>query len=414
METDNTSDLQEKQRQLDSFLVDNQELESLNARLATFNLFRVLRIERAEIRHSNVLAWLLTPDEAHGLGATFLRRFLSRLLMENEDAKVTLAPAQIELMNLNDAEVFREWQYIDILVRSRSNGWCLLIENKIGSKEKTGALARYRQAVEADMPWAQVVPVLLTMEGEDPSDEAQEAGYISLSHVQVLELAERIIEQNAARIPSDASVVLNHYLDTLRRLTMQDDELIDLCKTIYRKHREAIDLIVEYGASSQVVDACKETVPTVVDCEFVAHRTGKAWFLPRQMGDHQPAGGFSSWPFLPRPTAVVCWYAYAKKRGKLRLTLEVGPVSKPALRIRLLKAIKKASFSFQEKSAFRETAKYTRILSMSQKLRTNEDGEVDDNPEYIKEVATSLWKKFWDEGGKITGVLKDFDWDGKG
>ncbi len=403
----------DRQHQLNSFLVDNQELESLNARLATFNLFRVLRIEKAEIRHSNVLAWLLTPDATHGLGATFLRRFLSRLLMENEDADVTLTPAQIELMNFNDVEVLREWQHIDIVARSHSNGWCLLIENKIGSKEKKGALAQYLQAVKADMPRAQVVPVLLTMEGEDPSDEGQEAGFIPLSHVQVLELAERIIEQNAARIPGGASVFLNHYLDTLRRLTMQDDELIDLCKTIYRKHHEAIDLIVEYGASSQVLDACEEAAPTLVDCEFVVRRRGLVWFLPRQMGDHQRAGSFSSWPFLPQPVAVMCWYQYGKRSGRLRLTLEVGPVSEPTLRIRLLKAIKKAGFSFGEKSAFKAGPKYTRILSMSHKLRTNEDGDVDDNPEYVKEIAKSLWKKFWDEGGKITGVLKDFDWDGK-
>jgi hypothetical protein len=37
---------------------------------------------------------------------------------------------------------------------------------------------------------------------------------------------------------------------------MSDPELVDLCKAIYRKHREAIDLIVEYGASSRVLDVC--------------------------------------------------------------------------------------------------------------------------------------------------------------
>ena len=36
------------QRLLDAFLVDNQELELLNARLSAFNLFSVLRIERVE------------------------------------------------------------------------------------------------------------------------------------------------------------------------------------------------------------------------------------------------------------------------------------------------------------------------------------------------------------------------------
>ena len=43
---------------LDRFLADNPELEQLSARLATVNILRALKIERAEIRHSNVLGWL--------------------------------------------------------------------------------------------------------------------------------------------------------------------------------------------------------------------------------------------------------------------------------------------------------------------------------------------------------------------
>ena len=102
-------DLAASLRALDAFLVDNPELEELDARLSTFNLFNILRVEKAEIRHSNVLGWLLDPAESHGLGAIFLRRFLSRLLMDHQPDKVSLSPAQVELMNLADVEVRREW-----------------------------------------------------------------------------------------------------------------------------------------------------------------------------------------------------------------------------------------------------------------------------------------------------------------
>lgn len=57
---------------LDRFLADNDELEELTAELATFNVFRVLTIEEAEIRHSNTLGWLLDPAESHGLSDVFL------------------------------------------------------------------------------------------------------------------------------------------------------------------------------------------------------------------------------------------------------------------------------------------------------------------------------------------------------
>ena len=84
IDSSENSELQvEPSRVLDKFLVDNAELEELSARLSIFNIFRVLRIEQAEIRHSNALAWLLDPRESHGLGEAFLRRFLSTILLEN-------------------------------------------------------------------------------------------------------------------------------------------------------------------------------------------------------------------------------------------------------------------------------------------------------------------------------------------
>ncbi len=107
MTTQGDIDTGDAQRQLDAFLVDNRELEQLHARLSAFNLFSILRIDHAEIRHSNVLAWLLTPGESHGLGPVFLRRFLSRLLMDNEQSAVSLTPAHVELMQIGDVEVAR-------------------------------------------------------------------------------------------------------------------------------------------------------------------------------------------------------------------------------------------------------------------------------------------------------------------
>jgi hypothetical protein len=76
---------------LDNFLVNNVELEELSARLSTFNIFNVLRIENKEIRHSNALAWLIDPQESHGLGQIFLRRFLSTILLDNENVDISLA-----------------------------------------------------------------------------------------------------------------------------------------------------------------------------------------------------------------------------------------------------------------------------------------------------------------------------------
>jgi hypothetical protein len=220
-----------------------------------------------------------------------------------------------------------------------------------------------------------------------------------------MEIAERIVSQHRSRVPVAAAVLIDHYLDTLRRLTMSDPELVNLCKTIYRKHREAIDLIVEYGASSRVLDVCEERASQFVGKNRVTRTVNRVWFLPREMALFQTEMG-PGWGFLPRTYPVMWWFYYHKHRGKLQLCMEVGPIADSKFRLRLLKRIEKAGFTFWKKGAFREEAKYTRILSVMYKLQSNDQEETDNDPEVIAKAAAELWAKGWAEGKKILEVLK--------
>ena len=58
---------------LQDFLLDIECLNELQPWTGHFNLFDVLKISRTEIRHSNMLGWLLNPNENHGMGDAFLR-----------------------------------------------------------------------------------------------------------------------------------------------------------------------------------------------------------------------------------------------------------------------------------------------------------------------------------------------------
>ena len=139
---------------------------------------------------------------------------------------------------------------------------------------------------------------------------------MSLSHEQVLELLEQMIGQHRSRVPEDAGLFLEHYVDTLRRLTMQDSELVDLCKTIYRKHRSAINLIVEYGAASQVLDAVRGgghgnqfsrtfTLTPQFPCLVCATRKWPSTSRrSRQVGRS-----------CPRRYPLAWWFYHGKKRG---------------------------------------------------------------------------------------------------
>ncbi len=394
-------------RALDDFLVDNPELEKLDARLSTFNIFNVLRISRAEIRHSNILGWLLSPDENHGLGSLFLRRFLTRLLMNNDSDVFKFRPAQIELMDLSDATVRREWKNIDLLAFSYAGKWCLLIENKIYSKESEGQLLRYLATVREQFSHFEVAPVYLTLEGEDPSDEALEAGFMSFGHNDVLEILEQLVLQHRSRIPDDARVLLDHYIEALRRLTMQDTELSDLCRDIYRKHRQAIDLIVEYGAVSDISGAMEAQLRSEIDCEFIALRTNQAWFLPKSLGASLPTqeGG---WWFLPRRVPLIYRAGLNRNKQSFHMIFEIGPMDDDDVRLRLAETVQAAGFKVGKKGLSGD-AKFTRILRINHKALID-DGEPDYSSEAVEAAVTAMWNKVSKDAEKLEEILKNFDW----
>jgi hypothetical protein len=57
---------------LKNFILNNHDLEKLESMLLDFNVFETLNIVKNEIRHSNVLSWLLKPNANHGIVYIFL------------------------------------------------------------------------------------------------------------------------------------------------------------------------------------------------------------------------------------------------------------------------------------------------------------------------------------------------------
>lgn len=60
-------------------LFDDADFTSLNDQISPLNLFEAVGAIRSELRHSNFLAYLLSPSRPHGLGArpllALLRQF---------------------------------------------------------------------------------------------------------------------------------------------------------------------------------------------------------------------------------------------------------------------------------------------------------------------------------------------------
>ncbi|WP_410547546.1 PD-(D/E)XK nuclease family protein [Achromobacter sp. SIMBA_011] len=89
-----------------------------------FNLFEALNITRQEIRRSRFLAYLLDPNETHGLNDRFMRAILLAVLNENPDARVKRLSVALE--DLSNASVHRERDLFDITVQIDAAGLAVI------------------------------------------------------------------------------------------------------------------------------------------------------------------------------------------------------------------------------------------------------------------------------------------------
>jgi len=370
---------------LDRFLADNPELEQLSARLATFSIFRALKVERVEIRHSNVLAWLLDPSESHRLGDVALRRILSNMLLESDATFGQVSPAHVELMSFTDVEIRREWRNIDLLLLDRKNLLAVVIENKVGGSANVGQLRRYAEALGKEEEFASfhVIPVMLTLLGDEATGD-DEAGfsYVTYSHAQVLRVLEQIIEQRADQMTEPVAVFLQHYADSLRRLTMQDEGIRELCKQIYRRHREAINLIVEYGQESVFEGLAEGALRDEGDHEILCTGSRAVWFLPSSWKSWVPENSVR-WSHLSRPVSITARIGLSSRRDKIYIILEMCEMDDPESRLAAVEALSGAGFKLIKK-AFRKEAVYSRFGRITRKVTDASDpDEVHDAIAYL-------------------------------
>jgi hypothetical protein len=133
MDAPDSAESRELVSELERFVVGNDELRELEARIGRFNAFEALKLARVEIRHSNFLAWILDPVESHGQGGIFLKALMMDLLAETPEALRPFSPIELDGAELSGVELRREFHGIDVLITGGSPSFVVAIENKIDS-----------------------------------------------------------------------------------------------------------------------------------------------------------------------------------------------------------------------------------------------------------------------------------------
>ncbi|RGI31155.1 hypothetical protein DXC12_04730 [Melissococcus sp. OM08-11BH] len=183
------------------------------------NIFSILKLSRNEIRHSNFLSFLFDPKENHGYADDFIKDFLKTSLTSETIERTDISYFDVALSNYNDTLIYREKGNIDLLLVSDSNKLVVCIENKIDASESTNQLKKYQNYVEKNYPDYKNIFIFLTPNGIEPSN----AQWKIVSYLDVLRILER--RQFLKRSESKVDIIINDYIDMLRRDILMDEEL---------------------------------------------------------------------------------------------------------------------------------------------------------------------------------------------
>ncbi len=265
MDEEDQHDYEAESKELEKLLLDIDCLDELDKWTNRLNVFDILSIKTNEIRHSNFLAWLLNPNETHGLGEYFLRKIIQSTIKNSPDYE-QISLFDLDRMDLDDALVFREDNRIDLLVVSHNNKMILIIENKVYSKEHDDQLERYSEDVGERYPDYRVLKAYLTLFGDTP-EEGEDWSPISYEFIHGIL---KTVLQNR-ELSNRCRIYIEDYLTVLGELLMNDEELKTICANIYERHGKALDIIYQNRPTRQSVlhDKLMELLKPYVDSKKI-------------------------------------------------------------------------------------------------------------------------------------------------
>lgn len=311
---------QEQRAILERFITNNPDLEALEAKISQFNIFEAVGMVRQEIKHSNFIQFLLNPAEKHRLGDLFLKNLLLTIRSQAEGA--LLDHIDIAASDFSDAEIRREWKNIDLLIYSPANSFICVIENKVDAIESPHQLGTYENVVAKEFPGCKKMFVFLTRDGS----EASRSGWIPLNYGAIAEVIETVCNEQRSSLTDDIYIVIRHYIDLVRRHIMSESDIAELCRKIYKQHRQAIDLIYEHRPDlrSDIEDLIKHLIQeTVQQGNLEQDSIDKRWirFAPQEWDSLAFQKTCDGWTESRRILLFEFW----NEPQKLELRLVIGP-----------------------------------------------------------------------------------------
>ena len=208
----------------------------------TFNIFSILKMERAEVNtHSAFLAELLNPKGSHLMGGVFLEAFLSVI---NHPAAIDIPTAKVFVEYYIGMVTETTGGRIDILIKD-GKGTCITIENKIDAGDQSNQLVRYKNYnTEKNTVY------YLNIDGKDPSDSSK-GGLETGKHFSIISYRDDIIAwlQQCLYISAEQSLLresIKQYLLLIKKITNTLDNT---------QEKEVTNLIINHLEEAEQIAA---------------------------------------------------------------------------------------------------------------------------------------------------------------
>lgn len=258
------------------YMLENAEIENYQKQLKKyiekekiFNIFRVLKLENYEIRHSNFLAWLLDPNETHKMGGIFFQDFIK---LVNQKTNKNLC-----YKNSDEIIVKREADYIDILILNKAQKYLVLIENKIQSKQHSDQLEKYYNVIKEkfDDKWKCIYIYLKPFKNEKINSH-----YIFITYDKII----NIIKKNLNNVNDiKVKIFLENYVAILNDYYLNIDEysILEICLKLQEnqikltKNEDELVLKMAEKRRYEIMLALKEVLEENIHYSDIEHKIYK-------------------------------------------------------------------------------------------------------------------------------------------
>lgn len=376
-------------------LENDTTFQQLNQQVNSFNTLKILKLENHEIRHSNVLAWLLSPKENHSLRDYFLRKMVEHLILIDENSNNSLYEIVGDILNhsLMDSHVYREVKtnknrFIDLLIVNQQLNTVFLIENKFYSTESANQLDDYLDFIEQTFKEFTIIPIYLTLDGEEPSNQQ----YFILTYERIESILDTVLMLYKDQLSDDVYKFIEQYDKLLKERFYPNEDQIQQAIHIYRNHKQTIEVLFEKSCSlhKQLNFESGYQFEFMMKYQNTIHYIYKhgqnilsysfEQFIKQQFDQEVLYKAHLTLPNLLPPEwngisrapdywlgkGLVVWFEQTKD-SRLRIITEIGPIEYHA-RLALLEKLESVGLSFKESSKL-EKARYTKIFS--QKMDVN-------------------------------------------